>query len=641
MKTYYIPTSTLNFNNILSSESISPQAFYAKRGFGYSRWQSVEENGVDNAIILYDKPFEFVRPQSDVEDHPMLVKIVTDEELPKLAEGIYYCDHTIYLSPWWAKFIFFSERDKRTALSLSDSSLETKFMIFYKRCFDVRQGLGQWNGKKCNFNKVNIELNEAAIKRDRQINKMKGLLYGYYIGAMLSTSPENVATYGILQELQNIFSAVIASDYKATPLQEERMNYLLSRMQEQEPVIKYLKEIVKDGVDIDSSISGLIARGVSFPFKYKSEIIRSLLYGGEEHNEAISWLTRKIEQLNKKIQSETTLLRIENKDVVVKDLMLSKISNAVIVEEMERSVVLAWVNDVFCKDEYNGSIENVKAQLSDEVTRKAKEVYENRWETCEMKTQLNEMRKYVGGADSSLRWGDNLPSVIAAVLSSGDDWERLLRQMRLKSMCNYSLAFAIYGGLVGFANLTRDFTDILFGYKDKQYVTNVYVELFEQLMGYSPVVEEFSENQEIVSKDNKMHDAEKNNTASRESRNLLWKSKQNKQNLQGELKFAPEESIQFSFQYIDAIMQLIVEYHGKLRKLNALQQKSIKRALNWVLNEKYAKADVKGRLSDFWKELYRNKTEPMKEENQSWMMDLYQNVDIDGIIKCLEAKFVK
>lgn len=637
MKTYYIPTSTLNFNNILSSESISPQAFYAKRGFGYSRWQSVEENGVDNAIILYDKPFEFVRPQSDVEDHPMLVKIVTDEELPKLAEGIYYCDHTIYLSSWWAKFIFFSERDKRTALSLSDSSLETKFMIFYRKCFDVQQGLGQWNGKKYNFNKVNIELNEAAIKRDRQINEMKGLLYGYYIGAMLSTSPENVATYGILQELQDIFSAVITSiDYKATPLQEERMNDLLSRMQEREPAIKYLKEIVKDGVDIDSSIRGLIARGVSFSFKDKSEIIRSLLSGGEEHNEAISWLTRKIEQLNKKIQSETTLLGVENKGIVVKDLRLSKISNAVIAGEMERSVVLAWVNEVFCSDEYSGSIENVKAQLSDEVTRKAKEVYENGWETCEMKPQLNEMRKYVRGADSSLRWGDNLPSVIAAVLSSGDDWEWLLRQMRLKSMCNYSLAFAIYGELVGFANLTRDFTDILFGYKDKQYVTNVYVELFGQLMGYSPVVEELSENQEIVSKDNKMHDAEKNNTASREPSNLLRKSKQNKQNLQGELKFEPEEPIQFSFQYIDAIIRVIEVCYAELTEE---QLTYIKDDISYVIG-KCKETDLAERLKFLRNMMNKIKKNPA-EKTPKKKIELYRNVDVDRIIKCLEAKFVK
>lgn len=41
MKRFYIPTSSLNFNNILSSESISPKAFYTARSFGYGRWVSV------------------------------------------------------------------------------------------------------------------------------------------------------------------------------------------------------------------------------------------------------------------------------------------------------------------------------------------------------------------------------------------------------------------------------------------------------------------------------------------------------------------------------------------------------------------------------------------------------------------------
>jgi hypothetical protein len=52
----YIPTTTLNFNNILSSESISPKAFYEKRDFGYSRWNVIEENNLDNSVLLYKKP---------------------------------------------------------------------------------------------------------------------------------------------------------------------------------------------------------------------------------------------------------------------------------------------------------------------------------------------------------------------------------------------------------------------------------------------------------------------------------------------------------------------------------------------------------------------------------------------------------
>lgn len=68
MKTYYIPTSSLNFNNILSSESISPKTFYQARTFGYSRWASIPENPYDNSIVLYDQLCSFVRPKSDYEE---------------------------------------------------------------------------------------------------------------------------------------------------------------------------------------------------------------------------------------------------------------------------------------------------------------------------------------------------------------------------------------------------------------------------------------------------------------------------------------------------------------------------------------------------------------------------------------------
>ena len=49
----YIPTCTLNFNNILSSESISPLGFYARRGFGNKRFYPVFANDKEQVILLY------------------------------------------------------------------------------------------------------------------------------------------------------------------------------------------------------------------------------------------------------------------------------------------------------------------------------------------------------------------------------------------------------------------------------------------------------------------------------------------------------------------------------------------------------------------------------------------------------------
>ena len=79
MKRFYIPTTSLNFNNILSSESISPKAFYKNRSFGYGRWGSIPENPLDNSIVVYDYPFTFARPVSEYEDHPLLIEVQLED----------------------------------------------------------------------------------------------------------------------------------------------------------------------------------------------------------------------------------------------------------------------------------------------------------------------------------------------------------------------------------------------------------------------------------------------------------------------------------------------------------------------------------------------------------------------------------
>lgn len=49
-------------------------------------------------------------------------------------------------------------------------------------------------------------------------------------------------------------------------------------------------------------------------------------------------------------------------------------------------------------------------------------------------------------------------------------------------MTNYKLAFAMFGTLNGFADLTRDFTDVLLT-EDREYVAAVYCEFYYQLFG--------------------------------------------------------------------------------------------------------------------------------------------------------------
>ena len=107
----YIPTTTLNFNNILSSETISPKAFYGKRGYGYKRWENVAENCLENGILLYKEPFSFNRPSNGLDDYPMLIELEMDEseiaELEPCGDWGYKSNHSLMLTPVTARFIFF------------------------------------------------------------------------------------------------------------------------------------------------------------------------------------------------------------------------------------------------------------------------------------------------------------------------------------------------------------------------------------------------------------------------------------------------------------------------------------------------------------------------------------------------------
>ena len=236
----YIPTTSLNFNNILSTDSISPKGFYSIRGFGYSRWFSIPENDMEGAILLYESPAEIIRPQSDIEDHPLLIEITTDEDFPKLKEGVRYSTHTIYLNPWHTKFMFQTEKDKITALSLSDSSLETKLMRLYGKKIQVVRQEGQFASLE---GVLPIQIDKNNIEDDIHINKVKGLLYGYYIGACLSSTKENISKLNVLREIHNIFASVVSSqDRIPTDVQMERLKSLFFTLQQEEPIYVALKK---------------------------------------------------------------------------------------------------------------------------------------------------------------------------------------------------------------------------------------------------------------------------------------------------------------------------------------------------------------------------------------------------------------
>ena len=488
MKKFYIPTSTLNFNNILSSESISPKAFYDKRRFGYSRWATVEENPFNNAIVLYDNLCYFERPKSDIEDHPLLIEILLDETKLKQAEGFWYCDHTIYLAPTTTRFLFYTESDKTITLSMSESSLETKLLRLYSRqILTIQKPTELFKpismGEPCG-------LNEHEIEKDARTNKMKGILYGYYIGSMLSTDSDSVKHLNVLKEIHNIFAAILSSfEKRPTAYQDERLDALFDYLNEQNADFKSLYEIISSSIDNKSKTkrvwSWIFGKRGYVKYEDKSVWLPYLQYATEndnKENQAITWIKSNIEEAKRQMYAKRHLLSPDEGEIVVIDNSVSSLKNPNIASEVESRLCVSWLNETLSEKNTNGKISTYKEELAKNLTLKAKEIYQDSWESCQTRAYLNDLRRHIAGAEFNYEWNNGLLSSIAAVLIAGDDWEKLLSFMQNKKMTDYKLAFAFYGALNGFANLTIDFTDLLYS-QDKNYVREVYKEFYGQLQG--------------------------------------------------------------------------------------------------------------------------------------------------------------
>lgn len=492
MKKYYIPTTTLNFNNILSSESISPKAFYALRGFGYSSWESIPENNVDNVIILYEKPFKFTRPESDLADHPMLIEICTEEQFPSVCPGIVYCDHTIYLSIGGTRFIFFSEQDKRVTLSRSEHSIETKF---YEEVWGKYMVVGHFPNAEKRIIQLDIGLNQRAIEKDYRINKMKGVLYGFFIGKILFCSFDKIRQLQILQELQDIATTILSSkDHIPTILQTKQAYDLLKEYQRYTTCGYILQELNTDWEKVYDIVSTLIINGAIFSDLFDITNLMGNFQLTDKSHPFIHWLKGEHEKhFNSRdfadFASFCVSELLKNKEIVVADLCLSEITfpdgqGQSEQDSQDIELLKSWVNDTLLQKKYHGNPNVYMADLSDEIIIRAEEAYKDLWEDSNIRQLLNEMRHYVRGEDNRFTWNEILTSSIAAVIVKGDDWKELLAFMQSKGMCDYRLAFAFYGELQGFANLDRLFTDFFYRYDCSG---DAYKDFYHQLLGVYPV----------------------------------------------------------------------------------------------------------------------------------------------------------
>ena len=647
----YIPTTTLNFDNILSSESISPKAFYEKRGFGYKTWETVDENNLENGIVLYKQPFSFTRPDNGFDDYPMLVEMEVNQNecdrFVKCEDWGYIVNHTLYLTPVTSRFIFFSSEHENITISKAKINPEVKSLALYVKRFDVKT----FPKMQRQIEVEDVEtVNTEALKSDFHLNKMKGFMYGYIIGRIRSLSKDDV------DDLQCFYDLGKRSASRISGLSEEENDELL---------------------------------------RWK-----------KLHASAMEWIVFLEMKGNKKysVFDEKGVPEIKTDGVKLQNI------NCHVSNIAEYKML---VNDVFLSEKYNGKIDVFKCDLAKDVREKTKSLYGNEWENSGIQTYLDAMCNYVVGEMFTQPWADGVLSSITAVIMKGGNWEGLFRFMVSKGMCDYRYAFGLYGALNGFANFTRDFTDILFAFENKQYVWNVYKEIHRQLTGVelsTMLLEEHIPLSTAIveSKINKSEAEEDNDTICADciswlkERGISFTSKAKLEALKNACIEAHGDRVKLLHILIERklsktkcekiLRELEPSNDGSRKVIKGKRTKSVEQSLfdamnelqaennraesfdydhiegishsirsafpnygwniinclkgdlEWVLNPKYCKCQtVEERIDEFCKHLEKGKTKSQSEKgtDMSWKNNVYKDVDIKAVHDFLIDKYCK
>ena len=475
---YYIPTSSLNFNNIISSESIAPVEYYAKREYGIKRFVDIFNGQYKNNIILSDRLGYYCRPISDIEDHPMVVETVMDEnDIQPLGEGFYKYWKPIYITPYNTRFIFFTEQDRLVTESLSEHSIDVKLSSQY-----ISRMVVEHNSEQYKFDRIVSQplgrILEEDLKLDERTNRLKGMLTGYYVGAMLSSNKTEISKLNILFDVQNEFSAIISSGAKYLyPEKENKLRELSTQWSKLSPLYREL-ESAKIDIRILSQI--LHKYGVKLPINnlgislHTKDLLHLTLEG--ETNPAMEWIEREIDKQQNSIRKYSVKVKPEDSEVIIDEQQVIGFSK---VEKQE--LLKHWFNHVLLDSNKTKMESYGKMELADMITDATIDFLGDKWKESKERVFLNKLRKHIGGEAFDVEWNNDALSSIAAVTLHGEEWDELLLFMQRKGMYDYRLAFAMYGALCGYANMSRFFVNPL--YENALYGQQVYREFFGQLFG--------------------------------------------------------------------------------------------------------------------------------------------------------------
>ena len=410
MDKFYIPISSLNFNNIIATESISPKSFYQNRKFGYKRFYNVKPNPFEDILLGYSKIPNFHIDDTDLDDYPLVIEVSTDllpqneyikEQTNDIA--IYKIFNTIYFNPTKTKFYFFSEKEKDICLMKVAPSIETKLMPIYQNNIKIinKNNTFLWN-ENILKDIADTQKYTTDTDNDLYINRLKGFYYCYHLGI------------------------------------------LLTKIKNKNLVKEYPKNKITELLQVAEN------NGLSNNLIYETEkLLKNFKNAYEKH----------------KNFSNSFIVDINNYRITnFRDNIFDEENN-----EIYRNII----NDLIAYLIYDTqSFLDKKVDLVLKMGENFKEIFNEEWNGSEKQNYINslldnlEEYKPFNLQDTK----NEILKAISLFVFKGDDIEKLYNALQKETIKDYRFAFGLWGALFGFSEIPKTMSNILFEEKIKDMI---------------------------------------------------------------------------------------------------------------------------------------------------------------------------
>lgn len=474
----FIATSSLNIDNILSTECIAPLSFYNARNYGYNTFCGLDLIPFKNVLILFSKIPYFEIRDDEHDSRPIVLEIDIDEKTTPLTHifendgnHVYSLDSVLNLSPFNTKILFYNVKDlNHSRLSCSDS-LTNKLGDYFK--FDLCKG----DFNLANLPGLNIHVEDkckdyaAKVLQNNKLNVVKGFIFGYYLGISKSVSSDSAVLLKIQKRIYDIVATLKNNGGFGNSSFYQELKQLDADFRKHDPSMRKCKEMWDNTLAelaIPSDALNKLLKLYDEENVLKTNFMKknglrsyvSLSQYGYDNIEAYrdslkSYTSQIVKEDQRKQVSEFNVANTFDLDPSYETCMLTKENQETMLFNKFIDIILwhgiAPSPDTLRTDRFN---------IATQTTISAKNIWESlkwQWQGSPAQQFMNDLRQNIKSfTPLDVTKQDNpILKALAAFILKGEDFDAIVQFCEDNSYSDYSYSLALWGATIGYVKIPK------------------------------------------------------------------------------------------------------------------------------------------------------------------------------------------